>query len=111
MLPNEGGKHSFKNLVSCRMEIQQNLKAVWKNLENIMTIDEEMKDLSAKAAKASRKRKIVKIMQGLLLFFWQASLAAMEDQNPKNGTKMPSIMHTNEPNMQFLGSKLVCAYL
>ena len=37
------------------MEIQQNLKAVWKNLENIMTIDEEMKDLSAKAAKASRK--------------------------------------------------------
>ena len=55
MLPNEGGKHIFKNLVSCRMEIQQNLKAVWKNLENIMTIDEEMKDLSAKAAKASRK--------------------------------------------------------
>ena len=35
----------------------------------------------------------------------------MEDQNPKNGTKMPSIMHTNEPNMQALGSKLVCAYL
>ena len=55
MLPSEGGKHIFKNLVSCRMEIQQNLKAVWKNLENIMTIDEEMKDLSAKAAKASRK--------------------------------------------------------
>ena len=38
------------------LEIQQNLKAVWKNLENIMTIDEEMKDLSAKAAKASRKQ-------------------------------------------------------
>ena len=55
MLPKEGGKHIFKNLVSCRMEIQQNLKAVWKNLENIMTIDEEMKDLFAKAAKASRK--------------------------------------------------------
>ena len=56
MLPSEGGKHIFKNLVSCRMEIQQNLKAVWKNLENIMTIDEEMKDLSAKAAEASRKQ-------------------------------------------------------
>ena len=56
MLPSEGGKHIFKNLVSCRMEIQQNLKAVWKNLENIMTIDEEMKELSAKAAKASRKQ-------------------------------------------------------
>ena len=35
----------------------------------------------------------------------------MEAQNRKNGAKMPSIMHTNEPNMQFLGSKLVCAYL
>ena len=57
MLPNEGGKHIFKNLVSRRMEIQQNLKAVWNNLENIMTIDEEMKDLSVKAAKASRKHK------------------------------------------------------
>ena len=56
MLPNEGGKHIFKNLVSCRMEIQQNLKTVWKNLENTMTIDEEMKDLSAKAAEASRKQ-------------------------------------------------------
>ena len=55
MLPNGGGKHIFKNLVSCRMEIQQNLKTVWKNLENTMTIDEEMKDLSAKAVKASRK--------------------------------------------------------
>ena len=54
MLPSEGGKHIFKNLVSCRMEIQQNLNSVWKNLENIMTIVEEMKDLSAKAAKASR---------------------------------------------------------
>ena len=56
MHPNEGGKHIFKNLVSCRMEIQQNLKTVWKNLENTMTIDEEMKDLSAKAAEASRKQ-------------------------------------------------------
>ena len=56
MFPSEGGKHIFKNLVSCRMEIQQNFKAVWKNLENIMTIDEEMKELSAKAAKASRKQ-------------------------------------------------------
>ena len=55
MLPNEGGKHIFKNLVSRRMKIQQNLKTVWKNLENIMTIDEEMKELS-KAAKASRKQ-------------------------------------------------------
>ena len=55
MLPNEGGKHIFKNLVSCGMEIQQHSKAVWKNLGNIMTIDEDMKDLSAKAAKASRK--------------------------------------------------------
>ena len=56
MLPSEGGKHIFKDLVSCRMEIQQHLKAVWKNLENIMTIDEEMKDLLAKGAKASRKQ-------------------------------------------------------
>ena len=38
------------------MEIQQNLKAIWKNLENIMRTDEEMKDLIAKAAKASRKK-------------------------------------------------------
>ena len=56
MLPNEGGKHIFKNLVSCRMEIQQNLKTVWKNLENTMTIDEESKALSARAAEASRKQ-------------------------------------------------------
>ena len=55
MIPSEVGKHIFKNLVSYRMEIQQNLKAVWKDLENIMTFDDEMKDLSAKAAKASRK--------------------------------------------------------
>ena len=39
----------------------------------------------------------------------QSSLAAMEGQNRKNGAKTPSIMHTNEPNMQFLGSKLLCA--
>ena len=51
------------------MEIQQNLKAVWKNLENIMTIDEEMKDLSAKAAKASRKKENCKNNANLLLFF------------------------------------------
>ena len=62
MLPSEGGKHTFKKssenekwLVSCRMEIQQNLEAVWKKFENIMTIGEEMRDLFAKAAKASRK--------------------------------------------------------
>ena len=67
MLPSEGGKHIFKNLVSCRMEIQQNLKAVWKNLENIMTIDEEMKDLSAKAAKASRKEENLSLIHILTL--------------------------------------------
>ena len=111
MLPSEGGKHIFNNLVSCRMEIQQNLKAVWKNLENIMTIDEEMKDLSAKAAKASRKEENCKNNAQFAIVFLQSSLAAMEGQNPKNGTKMPSMMNTNEPNIQFLGSKLVCAYL
>ena len=111
MLPSEGGKHIFKNLVSCRMEIQQNLKTVWKNLENIMTIDEEMKDLSAKAAKASRKEENCRNNAQFAIVFLQSSLAAIEGQNPKNGAKMPSIMHTNEPNMQFLGSKLVCAYL
>ena len=57
MLRNEGGKHIFKSLVSRRMKIQQSLKTVRKNLENIMTIDEETKELSAKAAKASRKQK------------------------------------------------------
>ena len=51
------------------MEIQQNLKAVWKNLENIMTIDEEMKELSAKAAKASRRQEKCENNKGLLLFF------------------------------------------
>ena len=56
MLPNEGGKHIFKNLVSHRMKIQQSLKTVWKNLENVRTVDEEMKESSAKAAKASRKQ-------------------------------------------------------
>ena len=55
MLPSEGGKHIFKKLALCRMETHQNLKAVWKILENIMPIDKEMKELSAKAAKASRK--------------------------------------------------------
>ena len=28
MVPSEGGKHIFKKLALCRMEIQQNLKAV-----------------------------------------------------------------------------------
>ena len=74
MLPNEGGKHIFKNLVSCRMKIQQNLKAVWKNLENIMTIDEEMKDLFAKAAEASRKQENCENNKGLLLFFLNQAL-------------------------------------
>ena len=105
MLPNEGGKHIFKNLASCRMEIQQNLKTVWKNLENTMTIDEEMKDLSAKAAEASRKQEKCKNNASFVIVFFKSSLAAMEGQNRKNGAKMPSIMHTDEPNMQFLGSK------
>ena len=105
MLPSEGGKHIFKNLVSCRMEIQQNLKAVWKNLENIRTIDEEMKDLFAKAAKANAKEEDCKNNAQFSNCFLQSSLAAIEDQNPKYGAKMPSIMHTNKPNMQFLGSK------
>ena len=33
MFPNEGGKHIFKNLVSCRMEIQLNLKRYGKILK------------------------------------------------------------------------------
>ena len=105
MLPNEGGKHIFKILVSRRMKTQQNLKAVWKNLENIMTIDEEMKDLSAKAAKASRKQEKCENNASFAIVFVKSSLAAMEGQKRKNGAKMPSIMHTNEPNMQVLGSK------
>ena len=76
-----------------------------------MTFAEEMKDLSAKAAKASRKGEICKNKTQVAIVFCQSSLAAMEDQNPKNGTKMPSIVHTNEPNIQFLESKLMCAYL
>ena len=56
MLPNEGGRHIFKNLVSRHMKIQQNLQTVEKNLENIVTIAEELIELSAKAAKASRKQ-------------------------------------------------------
>ena len=74
MLPSEGGKHIFKNLVPCRMEIQQNLKAVWKNLENIMTIDEEMKDLSAKAAKASRKEESCKNNAQFAIVFCKQAL-------------------------------------
>ena len=83
MLPSEGGKHIFKNLVSCRMEIQQNLKAVWKNLENIMTIDEEMKELSAKAAKASRKQEKCENNAQIAIVFLQSSLAAMEAKSEK----------------------------
>ena len=86
MLPNEGGKHIFKNLVSCRMEIQQNLKTVWKNLENTMTIDEEMKDLSAKAAKASRKQeKCENNTQFAIVFVNQA----LPRWRVKNGETVP----------------------
>ena len=74
MLPNEGGKHIFKNLVSCRMEVQQNLKAVLKNLENIMTFDEEMKYLFAKAAKASRKEEKCKNNAQLPIVFCNQAL-------------------------------------
>ena len=74
-------------------------------------MDEEMKDLSAKAAKASPKKENCKHNAQFCNCFLQSSLVAMEGQNPKNGAKMPSIMHTKEPKMQFLGSKLVCAYL
>ena len=105
MLPSEGGKHIFKILVSCRMEIQQNLKAVWKNLENIMTIDEEMKELSAKAAKASRKQEKCENNTRFAIVFLNQALPRWRVKNGKTGAKMLSIMHTNEPNMQFLGSK------
>ena len=71
MVPNEGGKHIFKILVSRRMKIQQNLKAVWENLENIMTIDEEMKELSAKAAKASRKQEKCENKKRFAIVFFQ----------------------------------------
>ena len=76
-----------------------------------MTMDEEMKDLSAKAAKASPKKENCKNNGQFSTVFLQSSLAAREGQNPKNGAKVPSIMHAKEPKMQFLGSKLVCAYL
>ena len=56
------------------MEIQQNLKAVWKNLEKIMTIDEEMKDLSAKAAKASRKEENCKNNAQFVIVFCNQAL-------------------------------------
>ena len=84
MLPSEGGKHIFKNLVSCRMEIQQNLKAVWKNLENIMTIDEEMKDLSAKAAKASRKEENCKNNKHFAIVFYNQALPRRRGKTRKN---------------------------
>ena len=86
MLPSEGGKHIFKNLVSCRMEIQQNLKAVWKNLENIMTIDEEMKELSAKAAKASRKQEKCKNNTRFAFVFLSQALPR---GRVKNGETVP----------------------
>ena len=60
------------------MEIQQNLKAVWKNLENIMTIDEEMKELSVKAAKANRKQEKCGNNTRFAIVFFKSSLAAME---------------------------------
>ena len=56
------------------MEIQQNLKAAWKNLENIMAIDEEMKDLSAKAAKASPKEENCKNNVQFPIFFCNQAL-------------------------------------
>ena len=56
------------------MEIQQNLKAGWKNLDNIMTFDEEMKDLSAKAAKASRKEGNCKINGRFAIVFCNQAL-------------------------------------
>ena len=70
-----------------------------------MTIDEEMKDLSAKAAKASRKQEKCENNTKVCYCFFKSSLAAMEGQKRKNGAKMLSIMHTNETNMQFFGSK------
>ena len=75
-----------------------------------MTIDEEMKDVFTKVAKASSKGESCKNNAHFSHVFLQSSLAAMEGQNPKNGAKTPSIMHAMEPKMQFLGSKLVCAY-
>ena len=68
-------------------------------------MDEEMKDLSAKAAKASPKKENCKNNAQFSDAFLQSSLVAMEGQSPKNGANMPSIMHAKEPNMQFLGSK------
>ena len=70
-----------------------------------MTIDEGMNDLSAKAAKASPKGESCKNNAPFSKCFLQSSLAAMEGQNRKNDAKMPSIKYTNEPNMQFLGSR------
>ena len=76
-----------------------------------MTIDEEMKDLFAKAARASPKQENCKNNAQFPNCFLQSSLAAMVGQNSKSGARMPSIMHAKEPTVQFLGSKLVCAYL
>ena len=83
MLPSEGRKHIFKNLVSRRMKIQQNLKTVWKNLENIMTIDEEMKELSAKAAKASRKQENLKNSTRSAIVFLNLALPRWRVKNGK----------------------------
>ena len=86
MLPNEGGKHTFKNLVSHRMKIQQNLKTVWKNLENIMTIDDEMKEVSAKAAKASRKQEKCENNTRFAIVFLNQALSRWRG---KNGETVP----------------------
>ena len=65
------------------MEIQQNLKAVLKKLENIMTIDEEMKDLSAKAAKASRKEENCKNNTQFAIVFCNQALPRWRVKNGK----------------------------
>ena len=87
MLPNEGGKHIFKNLVSRRMEIQQNLKTVWKNLENIMTIYEETKELSAKAAKASRKKEKCENDTRFAIVFLNLALPRWRIRNGETGPR------------------------
>ena len=65
------------------MKIQQNLKAVWKNLENIMTIYEEMKDLSAKAVKIGRKEENCKNNRRFAIVFCNQALPRWELKNGK----------------------------
>ena len=110
MLPSEGRKHIFKNLVSCRMETQQNLKAVWKILGNIMTIDEEMKDLSAKAAKASRKQENCRNNHKLLLYF---AIKPCRDGGSKSEKRWQDALNNacEGANSAFLGSKLVLSLI